>query len=167
MDTKAITALILPALSHPGLFRVTRQAAGTITIFRIAVHGADYGRVCGRKGRNLECLAKILEPIDGNARVVLDPPLTSDLRQTIPQNPEWNPAPVVAMLRKWIRAAEFPGNVEISETARAGGVYDVIFTVQPDEDILNALAKWTSAVASAHGGKICIHGAHYADAVPA
>jgi predicted RNA-binding protein YlqC (UPF0109 family) len=162
MNTKILTELITPALAYPEMFRCVEEQRGPLTIFRLAVHGADYGRVCGKSGANLEALNTLIQAVDENARVILSHPLTGDRRETIPDDPTWDPRPVSEMLRTWHAAAEAPGSVEISSAPRVGGTYDVFLTDPPPTEVLNALAKWASAAARARGGKVCVNGAHYA-----
>ncbi len=164
MTTKTLNDLIGPALAHPDMLQVTRERTGAITVFKVSVHGADYGRLCGKGGRNLGALNAIIEPIAKDCRVVLAAALTSDRFEHVPRNPFWHPAPVLAMLRTWQAAAGIPGSVEMSEHSRDNGTYDLFFTERLPADLLNPLAKWGSVVAQSLGGKICLQGAHYAAA---
>lgn len=161
MNPALLESLLKPALSHPDVLRVQVEPAGEVTIYRIFVHGADYGRVCGARGANLAALNAILVPVSENARVVLAEALTRDRQENVPLDPSWDPAPIIRMLREWHAAANGPGTVEISKEPRGPGIYDVFFSVTPPDEILNPLAKWASVAARGHGGKIFIEGAHY------
>lgn len=156
-----IETLIRPALAHPEYLRVVESKAGTISVYRVSVHGADYGRVCGRGGRNLAALNAIMEPIDEGARVILETPLTDDRQVNAVMNPRWTPDAVIEMLRAWARAAAVPGEIAISESPRSGNIYDIVFAEPIPPEVLNSLAKWASVVAQGRGGKVCISGAAY------
>jgi predicted RNA-binding protein YlqC (UPF0109 family) len=162
MTAKILADIVRPALAYPEMYRCVEEKRGPLTIYTMAVHGADYGRVCGKSGANLEALNTVVQAVDENARVILSHPLTGDRRETIQDDPTWDPRPVSNMLRTWHAAAEAPGSIEISSTPRVGGTYDVFMTDPPPVEVLNALAKWASVAARARGGKVRIDGAHYA-----
>jgi predicted RNA-binding protein YlqC (UPF0109 family) len=167
MTIQTLSKLIRPALAHPDFLKITDEAAGGFIVFRVSVHGADYGRLCGKEGRNLKSLNAIVEPIAPGSRVVLNAALTRDRFEHVQPDPNWNPEPVLEMLRAWNEAAGVGGSVEISEQPRETFFYDVFFTEQPPPEIINAVAKWASIVAQSLGGKISIHGAERAAAVAA
>lgn len=163
MTKEILRRLIEPALSHPRMLTIAEEQAGSMKVFRLSAHGADYGRICGKRGANLQAINAILEPVAENVRVVLEPPLTSDRVENAESDPEWDPSPVLEMLRSWANAAEAPGTIEISPAPRGPGIYDIFFSVKPPPEILNPLAKWAAVAARGFGGKVCLEGAHYSE----
>lgn len=148
------------------MMTITPERRGSLTIYHVSVHGADYGRICGKQGGNLAALNTLVQSCNEQCRVVLDDALTEDRTEDRTRNreldPAWNPAPVLDLVRAWHTAAGAPGTVEVSGEPRGEGTYDIFLSETPPPDVLNALAKWASVAARGLGGKVHIEGAHYA-----
>lgn len=150
--------LLEPVLSHPEMLRINTAEAGGMEVATLSVHGADYGRICGRAGKNLATLKTLLEISDPDLRVILDPPLTPDRSEHVQRNSDWQPLDVIRMINAWLEYAEFHGCTVQATPAQSGG-WNLIFTERIDPDVVNALARWAVVVANAQGGRIHVEGA--------